>query len=123
MAPLTRKQIAALMDIKPASRGHRPIILANSIKEMAFGAARNVHGQYQELWQAYYDVGVAAQLVAWTIATGRVQNPVTLDFREMRPWQVICVIESVAAVDMNGLHEREKLQHVENAITIIMSTK
>lgn len=112
---LTTKQIAALMDIKPTSRGLRPVRLTHSLKEQAFSWARSVQSASAELHAAYFAIGCAAQMVAWACETGRVTGADVCDFREMTPWRVCKVIGKVAERPEEGT-EAERVERVVAAI-------
>lgn len=110
------RQIAASLGLKPRSTGHRPTYVADSIKGAALSMAQDVSGFYPALWAQYYAVGSAAQLVHWAISTGRTPYAETLTFREMRAWQVVRVIERVAALDLAAKSEADKVAAVAAAI-------
>lgn len=113
------RQIARSMGLTPRTSGHRPTYVADSIKGLALSQAQSVSGIYPERWAQYFAVGSAAQLVHWAVTTGRIPDAQILDFREMTAWQVVRVIERVAASDLTGKGEADKMQAVAHAIRAV----
>lgn len=119
MAALTTKNIADLANVKPNTRGYEALRLAYLIKDIAFGQASGLGAGYEAMRNAYFTVGAAAQLLSWAVDTGRVNHADALNFREMGAWKTIKVIERIAAVDLSGTFEADKVAVVCEAIRTV----
>lgn len=105
--PLTVRQIAALMDIKPKST-NRPITTMVGIKERGFSESASLGRAYPDrpaIARVYYDVAEAAQFVAYVATTGRLPAAATLRLRETTAYRACKIIAAVrdAMPSMEGM--------------------